>query len=215
MKSRGGLFLMCVLVAGASVQATSISGPFVTSTPIPSTKTDWSGASLAFPKFNSALGVLQSIELKINAALDTVLTVTNNATSASNGWAKTEVQLSVQNAGNDLMEPVLDMLTAQYNFSLNPGGVVTSGTIHKVGNSDDIYTTPAILAAFTGLGNITLSAETLTYAVISYTGGNTDASQSTYASATGTVTYTYEIPEPATLSLLSLGMIGLLRRRRA
>jgi hypothetical protein len=209
------LALILTLVVSSVVSANT-SGPFTTTTPKASTKTDWT-AGLAFPKFNSALGTLLSVELKITAAYDTVLTITNNASSASNGWAKTELVVNVEDAGSNLVYPVLDMLTPQYNFSLAPGQFVTTGNIHKSGSSDNIYTSAAVLAAFNGPGTITLNADTMTFAVISYTGGNTDAVQSTYASATGTVTYEYAVPEPSGLLVLGpafLGMLGMIRRRR-
>jgi hypothetical protein len=215
MKMTKRLLSVCLLVVfGAATvsHAAMVSGPHWTTTPISSTKTDWS-STLSFPKFDSSLGTLLSVQLEIYASYDTVLTITNNATSSSSGWAKTELLVSVQDAGNNLVDPVLDLLTAPFNFSLDPGDSVTTGHILKSGWSDDTYTSAAVLSAFNGPGTIVLDASTLTYAVLSYTGGNTDAVQSTYASATGRVTYTY-IPEPATLAAMAMGSLALLRRRR-
>jgi hypothetical protein len=214
MRKTGLVACTLAVLVMPSLAAADTLGPLTTSTPIPSTRTDWTG-SLAFPKFDPALGTLLSVELKISAAFDTELTITNNASSASSGWAKTELLLYVQDAGGNLTDPVLDLLTSpQFNFALNPGQSISSGIIHKAGASDDVYTAPpSLLAEFTGTGDILLSAQTQTYAVISYTGGNTEAVQSTFASTTGTVTYTYLVPEPATLSLLALAGLAMLRRR--
>lgn len=210
------LAAVLLAVAATSVACAATSGPFVTSTPIASSKTDWVN-SLVFPKFDSSLGTLLSVRLQITATYDTTLTITNTAASPSSGWAKTELLVSVQDSGNNLVEPVLDLLTSPYNFSLQPGQSVQSGNIHKQGSSDDTYTSQAVLAAFNGPGSITLNASTLTYAVISYTGGNTDATQVTYAGTMGTVTYEYAVPEPSGLLTLGpafLGLLALIRKRR-
>ena len=82
----------------------AISGPFTTSTPIPLTLTDWS-LGLDFPKFNSALGTLISVELDLSGSLSTIITVTNSALSSSSGTAKTEVQYTVQDGGLNLIAP--------------------------------------------------------------------------------------------------------------
>ena len=57
---------MCGLFVSV-VRADTI-GPFATTTPIPATLTDWNG-SLSFPKFNSALGTLTSVELDLSSGL--------------------------------------------------------------------------------------------------------------------------------------------------
>ena len=84
-----------------SVVQASSSGPFTTSTPIPSTLTDWTG-SLSFPKFNSALGTLEDVQLDLSGGFTTTLTVTNDSLAGSSGSAKTEVQLTVQDPGLNL-----------------------------------------------------------------------------------------------------------------
>lgn len=213
---RLALTLLVAVVGLISAASADTSGPFDTLTPVPSARTDWT-SSLLFPKFDSSLGTLLSVQLAITASYDTVLTVTNTSPSGSSGWAKTELLLSVQNAGGALVEPVLDMLTSPYTFSLGPGQSVTSGTIHKQATSSDTYTAPDILAAFTGPGIITLNASTLTNALLGYTGGNTNASQTTYASVTGKVTYNYttvpELPASLLACIPAIGaLVGRLRR---
>jgi len=211
----------------ASSAFANVIGPTTTSTPIPLTLTDWTH-TLAFPKFNPALGTLTQIELNITGGLSTTITVTNNAASSSNGTAKTELALLVQDPSNLLFgntipyvtppfptTPLLDILSPAYAYNLAPGGFITSGTLTNTLSADNFYTASNILTAFTGSGNILLSAETLTGTVLANNGGNTIAGQVTTASATGTITYTYTpIPEPSALALMGIGGLAFWRRRK-
>jgi hypothetical protein len=205
-----------LLVTCATSSLATTLGPITTSTPIPFTLTDWTG-TLLFPQFNPSLGTLNSVQLDLSASMRTTLTVQNLGGLASSGTAKTELQVTVQDAGNNLIVPEIDLLGPNFAYTLPPGGSVTSPLLTKSGTSSDLYTLAAILAEFTGVGNISLSGSTFTQTLLANTGGNTVASQVTDASLTGTVTYTYtEIPEPSTFALLSLGLAALpiLRRKR-
>jgi hypothetical protein len=210
------MMLVISLIPGLVMAATS--GPFTTTTPIPSSLTDWTG-SLAFQKFNSSLGTLYQVQLDLSASLGTVITITNASPEASSGTAKTELQVTVQDSGGNLITPEIDLNSPLYAYNVGPGGSVTSGTLTKAGTSSDQYTAAAVLAEFTGPGTIVLPASTFTQTWLTNTGGNTYASQVTNASLTGTVTYFYNpVPEPSTVLSLA-GMLlpaaFKLRRRRA
>ena len=200
------LVVICCLAAGSIAATVS----YNTTTPITLTLTDWVD-TLSFPQFNPALGSLTMVELDLDGSLSTVLTITNSAPSGSSGTAKTEVEITVQDAGLNLNNPVIDLLSPNYAYSLGAGQTVTSGTITKNGSSSDQYTAGAVLSAFTGTGAILLDASTFTQTLLANTGGNTAADQVTSAALDGSVTYHY-IPEPATIALLSLG--GLLIRKK-
>ena len=217
---------ICALVLGAglaglfwgsSAQAAT-EGPLTTTSPIPSTTTDWS-SSLAFPQFNPSLGTLTSVEIYLSGGLTTQLTVTNNDESSSSyGTAKTEVQISAQDVGSDLVVPELDMYSSPaFSYSLAAGGSIVSGLLTQTGTSDETYTSSPVLAEFTGVSSYSLPASTFTQTVLSNTGGNTDASQVTTAYLTGSVTYTYSVPEPASLGLIvaALPLLAARRRRHA
>lgn len=207
------MLLALVLAAGlGSTVAAGTSGPFTTSTPVPLTKTDWS-STLAFPKFNPALGQLTQVDISITAYLETILTVTNTASSASTGTAKTEVAVTVT-------DPLLlismgpDFFSPNFAFSLAPGGSVTSGLLAKSATDSQSFTSAGILSEFTGPGTITMDADTFTQAWIIFNGGNSNVVQVTKASTTGCVTYHYtEVPElPASALALLPAAVGLLAR---
>ena len=213
------VFVILYLAVVAPGQAEVISGPFVTTTPISATLTDWN-SSLAFPQFDSSLGSLISVQLDLSGSISTVLEVTNTGESASTGNAKMEVQLSVQDSGSNFSVPQLDLLSPAFAFTdLQPTQSVTSGTLTKSGSSSDVYTSAAVLAEFTGTGSVVLPASTYSETWITYNGGNACAEQETYAELTGSVTYRYAaVPEPSTLALLGVCGFGLLaaawRRRK-
>jgi hypothetical protein len=217
MKKLSFLLATGLALAGLSLSVEAASeGPFTTSTPIPSTLTDWTG-TLLFPQFDPSLGTLTSVELDLSSTFTTTLNVTNNGGSASSGTVKTEVQLTAQDAGNNFGVPELDLLSPAYTYSLAIGQGSTSGLLTKSGSTGNLYTLGAILTEFTGGGNISLSASTFTQTDLSNTGGNTSAGQLTDASFTGDVIYNYTaVPEPSTWALVALGLGALpfFRRNR-
>jgi hypothetical protein len=208
-------FIAAVVLAACATSAPANTEIFTTSTPIASSLTDWS-STLAFAQFDPSLGTLTSVELNLSSTLSTTLTVTNEAGSASSGTANTEVEVTVQDFGNNLTAP-FNVFSPGFSYSLGAGAGTSSGLLTGNNVSDLTYTLGTILTEFTGGGNISLNASTFTQPLLANTGGNTAASQVTDASLTGTVTYTYEaVPEPSTFGLLALGLgaLPILRRRQ-
>ena len=215
MKLRSGVLLtvlLCTVAASGAFAATQ-SGPF-NATPISYTKTDWS-STLDFPKFNSALGTLIQVDLYVSAGITTTLTVTNGSTtSSSQGNAMTHELVTV-NDPLSLLTLAPEIYTAPFDYNLNPGESVTSPGLTDSASDSSSYTASAILAEFVGPGTISMPTFTFTETVLANTGGNTDASQTTYAEAAGTVTYWY-VPEPTSLMALAtmMGLAGVVRLRR-
>ena len=209
------LAMICSLVAGLC-SADTIS--YTTTTPIASSLTDWAN-TLSFQQFDSSLGTLNSVKIDLNASLSTIISIVNiSPTGSSSGNGQTKVSLTVDDAGNNLNNPVIEMLSSVFSYSVGPGGTATSGILIQNGTSSDTYTTTTlvVLTEFTGPGSILLNASTLTSTILTNTGGNTYAAQVTYADLGGAVTYDYDpIPEPATIAMLGLGSIALVRRKLA
>ena len=116
-KANVSLFVLTVLLVPCLSMAAFTSGPFTTTTPIPSTLTDWTG-TLSFPKFNPGLGILTQVQLDLNGAMSTILTITNDSPAGSSGVAKTELMMTVQDAGNNLNAPEIDLLSPGYIYTL-------------------------------------------------------------------------------------------------
>jgi len=200
------LLVLC-LFSSLSIAATV---SYITTTPI--TPTDWS-CLLSFPKFDPSLGTLNLVQIDLFGNMNTVFTVTNASQSKSSGNAKTEIQFIVQDTGSNLTVPEIDIFSPAFSYNLAAGQSATSGTLTKSGSSSDLYTSVAVLSAFTGTDMVTLNADTFTQTLLANTGGNTAVNQVTDAQLTGTVTYNYTIPEPTTISLLGLGGLLLCRRK--
>jgi len=202
-----------------SAAQAAISGPFTTTTPIAYTLTDWNNI-LSFPKFNSDLGTLTEVDMYLAGALSTTLTIKNWSPTGSKGRADMELEMSVQDTDGNLTDLQLDLLTPEYSYTLTAGQSETSGLLTTSGTFTQSYTAPAVLALFSGPGNLDLSAFTITYTNIMNSGGNTAASQVTQAELTGSVTYHYDpasdisrfaVPEPCSFIVWAgLGVIGLL-----
>lgn len=180
-----------------------------TSTPIAYSTTDWVNA-LMFQQFNTALGTLTQVDLSITSAIQTTLTVENQADSDSSGNAKTHLTVTAIDP-NSLLTLVPNIYSPAFNYILTPWQVATSGLLENNGTDFGSWTSTPILTEFTGSGNIGIGLLTFTETVTANTGGNTVSSQVTDANATGTVTYHYEVvPEPGSILVLSSALIGLL-----
>jgi hypothetical protein len=221
-----GLSLMCGLASASTLEET------FTGSATSSTNTDFAGL-LTATQFNPAWGTLTSVEIDVNSAMSTDLQVVNNDSSVSSGTVHTQLQIFVQDAGNDLnggtfstgagviayCAPNVNCIGG-FSYTLNAGKSIDSGALASSSSQDVTYTLAAILSEFEGTGTETLHSNTLTGTTITNSGGNTTAVQNTFANVTGDVIYTYTAPpsgapEPATLFLMGSALVGVgvLRKR--
>lgn len=202
-------FAAIVFVTAAPVFADTL--PY--SDTLASATTDWSG-TLSFPKFDASLGILNSVQIDLFGTIGSLVTITNNAASETSGRIDINIELSVSGAHFNV--PVMNMAIPAYYFTFPAGQSLNSGSLSQSASSSNIFTAPGILSEFTGTETIILNAATLTETSASYTGGNIDFNQITSCGLTGTVIYNYQhelVPEPATMSLLGMGVLSLIRRK--
>jgi hypothetical protein len=187
-------------------------------------------ALLTTTQFNPAWGNLQRVEIDLSSHMSTDLQIINNDTGASSGSVNTQLQIFVQDSGSNLTGGVFsagagviaycapgNCISGKFTYSLASGGSIDSGAILANSSESMTYVLGAILSEFTGTGTFNLTAKSLTGTTITNTGGNTTATQNTFANVTGDVIYTYNsnAPEPATLFLMGSALVGVgvLRKR--
>lgn len=187
------LLALCLAASTAGAVTASYNASF------PLATTDWT-TTLTFPKFNTSLGVLQSVSFEVRTDLSSTFRFENMSTSSSctsrdSSKARVELQrpdatlltstIAAREYGRTM--PVFDGVidfggTSGYTAS----GVTTSATATRV------VTAPADLALFSGIGTISLPCRAIGRSFVSNNCGNGAHSVATKAGAYVVVTYTYD-----------------------
>lgn len=204
--------LVLALAAAGAAQAGTISYEF--SNPLETTEIHQSGQ---LGLFDTSLGVLSGIALTINGEMLSSITLTNNAAQQQSPIAKGTVDL---NFASDL--GALNLLFAASNplsmFATVNNIVLQSGETRNFSNLSarkaamfDLQLN-SMWADFSraGGGLFNVSCTSLSGVAVSGGGGNIQANQATEAACGAKITYTYsnQVPEPASLALVALALVG-------
>ena len=180
------------------------------------------------PMFNGTLGTLTDVQITLNFTIIPYAQITNTSPINEPQTFSTidyirfgyNANVAIQGVTHgtdswDLATPAIETTIYGSNQMLNKGDILTlvSGTSMDVSLTTfglDLagYTGAGILAFGTSGGFSKASLHTgARYLEVYDSGGN--------LMGTASVIYKYEVPEPATICMLGLGVLGLLKKRRA
>ena len=216
-----------IAVLGCATSARALE--LVVMAPIPTTATDFNMV-IPIAQFDPNLGQLLMVTVRLNATLNASLIAENrSAQPAQITGSVTEAVTLTPPVGPILTDsastsPVGAQLVGPYDgtpftneLPNGPFGADTfrwaitpaDGTVDE----DNQYVLPADLAVFTGNGSLNYNVVGDSSTMLSSNTGNLAALATATIGGTITVTYEY-IPEPATLGMLGIGALFLVRRRR-
>jgi hypothetical protein len=219
------LFITAGLASAASITQTKPYGP---DTP------NMSG-SLTFNKFDSSLGTLTSIQVLF--ALQTTggqLVLDNDSPSLASGnfqfGAKGTISSSNVSLLNTSFQPIPGQANAYHSgtFSLQPNvgdgsgdydPTAPDGMLYNGGTETDTksgYVTSVVWGGYTGTGTYNIDYSVTQWLDYGSVSGIEVAYSPVIASGDVTVIYNYNaIPEPATMTLLTIGALALLKRKNS
>jgi opacity protein-like surface antigen len=175
--------------------------------------------SFSFNKFDASLGTLTSVLISMDGRAVSSASFDNSAAQAQNFSFNSTLNLFLDNAAAGISDQ-LSLVLFNYPRQLTDLGLTDLGTVDK---TDTLSLSAANLAAFIGTGTTTFTCESAVSNTQSGGGGNINVLQSTEAGCGLNVVYTYDVPtpptnvpEPASMALVGLGMMGLaaIRRRK-
>jgi len=199
--------------------------------------TDFNG-TFNFARFDTLGGtrVLNSVRIDLGTDFTSEISVTNDplASGPSTGNAKAEVQSGLTDSGIFLTGGNIlsisggnfgltdDVLSSPLVFTNLAPGATASGTVTGSHSKTGTFSSGAVLAEFTGVGNQGILYDTLTTTVLNFTGGNLSATQTTTDTLAATVTYNFTTvvtgtPEPGSVAMFfGMGVTGMafIYRRR-
>lgn len=141
------------------VQADSI----VTRAGVPLQPTDWN-KQLIFPKFNPALGKLTSVEISVTATVSGDMAYENKDPISATVLLSLTAYLRLQRPNQTDLYTILPQAIVTESaapFDLQDDFAGASGrrqSVHKTDTQQGVFTDPADLALFTGVGDLILNA---------------------------------------------------------
>ncbi|WP_346288399.1 PEP-CTERM sorting domain-containing protein [Zoogloea sp.] len=191
--------------------------------------TNWTHTLGTLNQFDSLLGTLNFITVTLYGAINQNLSAENTGATSDNLTPVAGGTIRFRQGGSTVLAQVLPTTTGTafaataYDGTSDFGG--TSGINFGVLSANDSTTVTlsgAALTAFIGTGTLSgFDVRAIGNGAINSDNGNLDSSISTEALARLTLTYDYtpttnKVPEPASMALVGLGMMGMmaLRRRR-
>jgi hypothetical protein len=240
MKSRVSVSL-CVGALLIVVMATVASAGSVTytATPLGLQNTDWilgaPGTNLVVPQWNPASfpgATLTGVDVWVQGNLSADYRIENLSTEATSQYRfSQEANMTIQGPGSSIaLNPVPIALSPGWPSYVSTPLSVFDGTQDYLGTDSASYLgstandvdTGSVSNSFwaawyIGTGNVTFQTAASGFTGVFTNGGAPTDSKSISAGAQFSITYTFSdtIPEPAIASLLGLGGLGFLRRRRS
>lgn len=189
--------------------------------------TNWTHTLGSLNQFDSLLGTLNFITVTLYGAINQNLSAENTGATPDILTPVAGGTIRFRQGGSTVLAQVLPTTTGTafsagaYDGTSDYAGA--SGTNFGILSASDTTTVTlsgAALTAFIGTGTLSgFDVRAIGNGAINSDNGNLDSSISTEALARLTLTYDYtpttnQVPEPASMALVGLGMIGALALRR-